>query len=112
MRIWDFVKSHFILKMNIIEDYIFLIIVSQRKAKSNFKQGLLGDTAGSDGSLTDNINPRSLPPKIGILEDPQLPYRELGTKYTDGIESKHPTESEDFDDSSKVSTDFYPSTLH
>ena len=82
------------------------------KAEAGFKQGLLGDNAGADGSFTNNVNPRSLTPKPSIWNNPQLPYKQLGTKYTDGIESKHPTESEDFDDSPKVSADFYPSTFN
>ena len=82
------------------------------KAEAGFKQGLLGDNAGADGSFTNNVNPRSLTPKPSIWNNPQLPYKQLGTKYTDGIESKHPTESEDFDDPPKVSTDFYPSTFN
>ena len=87
--------------------------ISFGKAQAGFQRGLLGDVAGADGSLTDNVNPRSLTPKLGIYDNPQLPYRSLGTaKYTDAIESKHPTESEDFDDSPKVSADFYPSTFN
>ena len=84
--------------------------ISLVKGEAGFQQGLLGDAAGADGSLTDNVNPRSLIPKPGLLENPQLPYKELGTKYTDGIISKYPTESED-DDVPKVSTEFYPSTF-
>ncbi len=85
------------------------------KAQTGFQQGLLGDAAGSDGShSTDNVNPRSLPPKVGILEDPQLPYKSLGNvKYTDAIISKHPTsDEEDGFQYEKVLGDFYPSTTY
>ena len=87
------------------------------KNQSKFKQGILNDIAGADGSnvanVTDGTNPRSL-----VYGD-ALPYKALGVqtpfspaKYTDSIISKHPTESEDSDfNGEKVSKDFYPSTF-
>jgi hypothetical protein len=87
------------------------------KAQLGFQQGLLGDGAGADGSLTDNANPRGLTAKPGIKIENPLPYKQLGTsKYTDAIISKHPTNSDVVGEQgplplSKVSSDFYPSTL-
>ena len=59
--------------------------ISFVKGQADFKQGLLGDVAGVDGSLTDNVNPRSLTPKRDTLSN-GAPYKQLGIlKYTDYI---------------------------
>ena len=82
------------------------------KAQSDFKQGLLGDVAGVDGSHTDNINPRSLTPKLDTISN-GAPYKLLGKlKYTDYIQTKHPTDDEEWNEDSPTTLGgYYPSTL-
>ena len=97
---------------------------------------IISDVGGADGSFDINVNPRSLPSKPSNVIEPQAPYSELGNvkyderfgatnsklileddpianlpidKYENNITSALGPENES---GQKVSSEFYPTTLH